>query len=188
MTVWQYRSIPLQSPGNAEAINSNLLPGQPIQVDTSQPGNFLFTFTINAPSSPAPAGYPPVSYNTFMNPPYVTNSPSISLRILPNGEDFSQYYNDPYSDEPVGNDLLTFDVVFSKVLRTYYLLYPAMNQIFPLNSEAAVTKHAVAILQATEPTLWMSIHFMPRTRDMSESRRTLLRAWCRKVILAAAVA
>lgn len=182
ITLWQYRSIPLQSPGVAEAINANLAPGQPIQVDTSQPGNFLFTFTINGAGNPAPAGYPPQSYATFMNPPYITNSPSISLRILPNDEDFSRYYVDPSAKEPVGNDLLTFDVVYAKVLRTYYLLYPAMNQVFPLNSETAVAKRAGKILEYTDPAIWMSIHYMPRTRDLSNSRRTLLRAWCRKVL------
>ena len=30
--------------------------------------------------------------------------------------------------------------------------------------------------------LWMSPGFMPITRDLSESRRTLLQAWCRKVL------
>ena len=71
--------------------------------------------------------------------PYITNAPSISLRILPNDEDFSAYYVDPNAIEPVGNDRLTFEVVYQKVLRTYYLLYPIMNTIFPLNSEAEVT-------------------------------------------------
>lgn len=180
-TLWQYRSIPLQAPGNAEPISTTFGPGQPIQVDTSQPGNFLFTFTVNDPKNPAPAGYPPKSYSTFMNPPFITNAPAISLRILPNDEDFRKYYVDPDAAEPVGNDLLTFDVVYQKVLRTYYLLYPAMNQIFPLNNEKEVARRADKILKATEPALWMSIHYMPRTRDMSASRRTLLRAWCRKV-------
>jgi hypothetical protein len=176
ITVWQYRSIPLQAPGNAEAIITNLKPGQPISVDTSQPGNFLFTFTVNGQVSP------PASYSNFMNPPYITNTPQISLRILPNNEDFSQYYVDPTAEEPVGNSSLTFDVVYQKVLRTYYLLYPAMNQIFALNSESAVAAKAPQILQATDPALWMSIHYMPRTRDMSASRRQLLRAWCHAVI------
>jgi hypothetical protein len=82
----------------------------------------------------------------------------------------------------VGNEQLTFDVVYQKVLRTYYLLYPIMNiKAFPLNSEEDVARNAKAILQATDPKQWMSIHFMPRTRDMSASRRTLLQAWCRKV-------
>ena len=176
ITVWQYRSVPLQSPGNAEIIATNFTPGQAIGVDTSQPGNFLFTFSIDATV--------PTSYSTFMNPPYLTNYPAISLRILPNSVDFSKYYVDPRAKEPVGNDLLTFDVVYRNVLRTYYLLYPAMNQIFPLNSEAAVAKVAGAILARTELSLWMTSDYMPRTRDMSHSRRTLLRAWCRKVLAA----
>jgi hypothetical protein len=82
----------------------------------------------------------------------------------------------------VGNDQLTFDVVYQKVLRTYYLLYPVMNSVFPLNSEAKVAKHAQVILQLTDPKQWMSSSYMPRTRDMSASRRTLLQAWCRKVL------
>jgi hypothetical protein len=57
-----------------------------------------------------------------------------------------------------------------------------MNLVFPLNLEAEVAKHAQAILQLTDPKQWMSIDFMPRTRDMSASRRTLLQAWCRKVL------
>jgi hypothetical protein len=180
ITVWQYRSVPLQSPGNAEIIATNFTPGQAIVVDTSQPGNFLFTFSIDA------TDVVPTSYSTFMNPPYLTNYAAISLRILPNSVDFSKYYVDPHAKEPVGNDLLTFDVVYQNVLRTYYLLYPAMNQIFALNSETAVAKPAVlkAILARTELSRWMTSDYMPRTRDMSHSRRTLLRAWCRKVLAA----
>jgi hypothetical protein len=178
ITVWQYRSVPIQSPGDVESIATNFKPGQPLQVDTSQPGNFLLTFSIGAA-----AGFPPQNYNTFMGPPYITNAPSISLRILPNDEDFSSYYVHPIAAKPVGNDLLTFKVVYQKVLRTYYLLYPVMNEYIPLNSEADVTAAALTILQRTDPavTRWMSSDFMPRTRDMSLSRRTLLQAWCRKV-------
>ena len=138
ITVWQYRSVPIQSPGDVESIATSLKPGEPIQVDTSQPGNFLFTFSIDDA-----AGFPPTSYNSFMGPPYITNAPSISLRILPNDEDFSGYYVDPSATQPVGNDQLTFDVVYQKVLRTYYLLYPVMK-VFPLNSEAAVADNARA--------------------------------------------
>ena len=176
ITVWQYASVPLQAPGDAEAIATGYQPGQPIAVDTKLPGNFLFTFTVEG--QPAP----PASYTTFMNPPYITNWPQLSLRILPNCEDFSPYFVDPAAPEPIGNDQLTFGVVYLKVLRTYYLLYPAMNQIFALNSEAAVTPYAQAILDATAPANWMASGYMPRTRDMSASRRTLLQAWCRKVL------
>ncbi len=182
ITVWQYQSIPLQAPGNAVPISTSHKPGQPIVVDTGQPGNFLFTFSINDEANPAPAGYPPQSYLTFMNPPYVTNAPSISLRVLPNGEDFSRYYVDPSAEEPVANDLLTFEVLYEKVLRTYYLLYPVMIRYVRLNSEEDVAGNAQAIIDTTERSLWMSIHYMPRTRDMSASRAKLLRAWCRKAL------
>lgn len=181
ITVWQYRSVPLQDPGNAVALNTNFQPGDPIVIDTAQPGNFLFTFSISDANTPPPAAYPPQSYSTFMNPPYITNAPSISLRILPNDEDFSRYYVDPAASEPVGNAALTFDVVYAKVLRTYYLLYPIMNRIIALNSEKAVSDSASAILDATDMAIWMTAHYMPRTHDMSASRRKLLRAWCRKV-------
>jgi len=184
VTVWQYRSIPLQAPGNAEPISNNHKPGQPIVIDTSQPGNFLLTFSINDVANPGPANYPPQSYSTFMNPPFITNAPGISLRILPNDEDFSQYYENSDADESElkGNDLLTFDVVYDKVLRVYYLLYPVMIPIVRLNSEDDVRKHAEGIIRTTETSLWMNIHYMPRTRDMSSSRTKLLRAWCRKVM------
>jgi len=89
---------------------------------------------------------------------------------------------DPSATEPVGNSSLTFDIVYQKVLRTYYLLYPIMNRFIPLNNEQAMSAHASMILQRTELSLWMSNAYMPKTRDMSESRRTLLRAWCRKVL------
>ena len=184
ITVWQYRSIPLQSPGNAEVNAVNVRPGDPISIDTAEPGNYLLTFTINDAANPAPGGYPPKSYLAFQNPPFTTvmNSPAISVRILPNNEDFSRYYVDPAAEEAVGNELLTFDVVYRRVLRTYYVLYPAMNnQAFALNDEGKVAKHAQAILDRTELSLWMTTDYMPRTRDMSASRRRLLRAWCRKV-------
>lgn len=183
MTVWQYRSVPLQSPGDAEPIAMNVRPGQPLTVDTSEPGNRLLTFTVNPEGDPSPAGYPPKSYGDFMNPPFVTNSPQISIRVLPN-EDYSRYFLDPDSDQPVGNALLTFDVVYKHVLRAYYLLYPVMAPILALNSPRAVAQGAQAILDRTDPSIWMSTRYMPRTRDLSKSRRRLLQAWCRKAILA----
>ncbi len=177
ITVWSYSTVPLQTPGALVKVAQNFKPGDPLTVDTTLPGNFTLTFTIG---DQAP---PPSSYAAFLNPPFtiLTNTPQICLRILPNDEDFSQYYVDPYAHEPVGNEKLTFDIVFAKVLRTYYLLYPIMNAHIPLNSESAVAKSAGAILARTDPAIWMTTGYMPRTRDMPASRRTLLQAWCRKV-------
>ncbi|HWM93397.1 MAG TPA: hypothetical protein VN493_21730 [Thermoanaerobaculia bacterium] len=183
ITIWQYASVPLQAPGDAQPINTNYQPGQPISVDMSQPGDFLFTFTAEGQPPPPPSyavfANPPA---TSANPPFITNWPQISLRILPNAEDgFSQYFVDATAAKPVGNDQLTFDVVYQNVLRTYYLLYPVMKKFVVLNDESSVSKNASSILQAIDPAPanWMSSNYMPRTRDMSSTRRLLLSAWCR---------
>jgi hypothetical protein len=135
--VWQYCAIPLQKLGTAVPICTNLCPGQDIVVDTSQPGGFVLSFSVAGGTDPQP----PERYSDFRNPPYVTNAPSISLRILPNDENFSQYYVNPTAPEPVGNEELTFKVLYEKVLRTYYLLYPVMIRFVALNSEDSVKKN-----------------------------------------------
>ncbi|HYW11913.1 MAG TPA: hypothetical protein VE871_08150, partial [Longimicrobium sp.] len=175
ITVWAYQSTPIQGPGTAVVVSTSFKPGDRLVADTSQPGNILFTFIINDAGNPAPNGYPPQNYGPFSGPPWITNAPSISVRILPNDEDFSRYYVDSTAAEPVGNDQLTFDVVYARVLRTYYLLFPAMNRVFPLNSEKIVTAAAAGILERTEMSHWMTTRYMPRTRDLSASRRQLLR-------------
>jgi hypothetical protein len=179
ISAWQYKSVPLQDPGKKELITDKLRPGDPISLDVSQPGNFLLTFGINTPSD-----FPPEKYLDFMNPPYITNAPQISIRILPNNVDFSEYYENPDApeNELVGNEKLTFDIVYKKSLRTYDLLYPSMKyKGFDLADCEAVSKKVGPILNATSSEYWMSVHYMPRTRDLSISRRNLLQAWCRKV-------
>ena len=63
ITVWQYRSVPLQSPGDAVPISTSFKPGDSLEVDMSEPGNRLFTFTIND-ANPPPAGLEPNSRDT----------------------------------------------------------------------------------------------------------------------------
>ena len=176
--LWQYRSIPLEAPGNKEG-PTTIKPGDPISVDVSQPGNFLFTFTIPGDSSTYPLPALPNNYSAFAGPPWVTNSPSISLRILPNPEDFSEYY-DPGPEGPVLKDEVDFSFVYEKVLKTYFLLYPAMNKILDLHSETALSGAAPRILSRIDPSNWMKRIYMPVTRDMSASRTELLQAWCRR--------
>ena len=57
-----------------------------------------------------------------------------------------------------------------------------MNMVFPLNDEAQVAAKAGGILARTELSIWMNSALYAAHRDMSQSRRTLLRAWCRKVL------
>lgn len=38
ITVWQYRSVPMQNPGDAVPISTSFKPGDPLQVDSKEPG------------------------------------------------------------------------------------------------------------------------------------------------------
>ncbi len=109
--------------------------------------------------------------------------PIVYVRILPN-EDYSQYYEDPSAEEPVGNDTLTFGVIYEKVFRNYHLIYPAMNQQVPMNDpmEWAGPTMARTLLDRIDPTTWMDYAYMPRTRDLSHSRTVLLQAYARRIL------
>lgn len=171
--LWYYDTTPNQAPGNAMKLQDNYNLGDPISLPVSKKGNVLITCTL----SDTP---PPSCYAQF-NP--LTGS-IINVRVLPNDEDYSQYYKDPNSPTPTGNDKLTWDVVYNKVLRNYYLLYPAMSQVVNL-SDPAIWKDPVmarALMGRISLDVWNTASAMPRTRDLSDSRRKLLNAWCLKVI------
>lgn len=174
ITVWQYAQVPNQDQKNfkRQKVMSEYKPGMALKVDTSQPGVFLFTFTL--PTDPLP---PDDAADVDL-----MNSPQINLRLLPNNKDYSQYYQDPKAPEPVGNDKLTFQVIYQEVLRNYYLLYLGMNAVIPLNDPEQWNDAEMAgrLMQHTQKSWWDKYGYMPRTRDLSESRRTLLHAWARK--------
>lgn len=171
-TLYYYDTTPNQNPGNLLPLANNYVPGSPISLPTDGIGNRLITATFNGdPFPPAP------NYGGFTG----NVSPIINVRILPNNKDYSQYYV-PYTNPPVGNDLLTFEVIYNEVLRNYYLLYPAMSLIKPLNDPAVWSNPTMAGMLAARISLdaWGTSAAMPRTRDLSESRRALLNAWCLK--------
>lgn len=171
--LYYYDTTPNQAPGTAQLLLKNYTLGQPITLPVGKKGNVLITCTTR--DNP-----PPNDYGSF-NP--LTGS-IINVRILPNDEDYSQYYKDPQSPQPTGNDKLTFDVVYDKVLRNYYLLYPAMSQVVKLN-DPNIWKDPVmarALMDRISLPAWNTAVAMPRTRDLSGSRRQLLTAWCLKNI------
>jgi hypothetical protein len=95
----------------------------------------------------------------------------ISVRVLP---------TDDYGH--LGDDEVTFPLVYQEVLRYYHLLHPAMSRLLDLSDERAVTAAAETLLRRTEPGNWQHSRYMPRTRDLSAGKRRLLERWCRKVI------
>ncbi len=181
VTVWGYRTTPLGFSGARKTLDERFGPGRPLSIDTSKAGTFLLTFGVAGASGPV-SGEPPERYADYIAPPFsvLTNRPAISARVLPN-EDFSAYLEDG-PDGPVTKDSVTFDFVYRKTLRTYDLLFPAMAAIFSLEDESAVASAAASILTRTDLAMWRDPRYMPITRDLSESRRALLQAWCRRVL------
>jgi hypothetical protein len=167
--LWYYDTTPNQAPGNRTPLVNGYKSGDPISFPVGSPGNRLIT-AVQSTYSP-----PPVEYGKF-NPLVM---PIINLRILP-WEDFSQYYQDPTAAQPVGNSKLTFEVIYDTVFRNYYLLYPAMSQRIPLNNPQYWDDAEMAgrLMQRVSLDFWGTAEAMPRTRDLSESRRTLITAWC----------
>lgn len=191
VTVWEYDTTPNQDPGPLTQIGTTFGPGQDLSVEMGKNGNRLYTFTVagqapppgftgiraSAQGTPDDTLYPPMSYGKLP----LAYAPMINLRILPNDVDYAQYYV-PGSNPPVGNDQLTFDVVYAQVLRNYYLLYPAMSKRVPLNDPSywEDPEMAMRLYQRTQLSWWNRVEYMPRTRDLSDTRRTLLQAWTLK--------
>ncbi|HYG17061.1 MAG TPA: hypothetical protein VEC12_14985, partial [Bacteroidia bacterium] len=172
--LWVYDTTPNQAPGTATLLTENYKPGQSISLPVDTPGNRLITAVLSTDPPP------PSSYGNFP----LNYAPIINIRILPNNVDYSKYYVDPTAPQPVGNDLLTFDVIYNEVLRNYYLLYPAMSVRVPLNDPQYWQDPVMArtLLQRISLEFWGRSEAMPRTRDLSASRRQLLTAWCLKII------
>jgi len=89
------------------------------------------------------------------------------VRILP---------DDDFCDVPVATRRC-WAFVFKTIFRFYYLLFPAMSRVIPLNDEAAMKRAARRLVERTDPALWMSTRYMPRTRDLSTGKRALLVEW-----------
>jgi len=172
-TLYYYDTTPNQAPGKRTLLQSNYVLGNPVSVPVSASGNMLVT------CAPAEA-LVPVDYGNF-DP--LTGS-ILNLRILPNNLDYSQYYKNPEAQNPEGNDKLTFQVIYDQVLRNYYLLYPAMSKVVKLNDPLMWEDATMAreLMNRISLPAWPTSIAMPRTRDLSESRRKLLTAWCIKII------
>lgn len=193
VTAWRYSTTPLGERTQRIFLRDDLKPvassgadaddpDTQLALGTTAPGTYLITFAMTGQAS----AVPPDTYNEFIAWPFtiLNNRAATSVRVLPN-EDFSCFL-DMGPDGPVGNDKLTFEVLYRHVLRNYYILFPGMNAVCPLNDPARLTQIAQKILIRTDPKIWMSSGYMPITRDLSQSRRDLLHAWCRKVLREAA--
>ena len=135
--------------------------------------NAIFYFTYDGQYSNNQA--PP-----FVNPGYtiMDTGAFVALRVHPT-KDYSKYI-DPSNPDYTPP---TFDVIYQEIFGMYDIVYPIMGEIYPFNAEiwndATV---ANAVLQYTDPKMWHSIQYMPRSRELSTSQFKLLTAWANYIL------
>jgi hypothetical protein len=96
-----------------------------------------------------------------------------SVRVLPkNNYDWVKYED------------LNFDLIYREILRYYNLLLPAMNKFMPMDDPTVWNSPIVAhyVINKTKEDQWDKFHYMPRTRDLSDSRMCLLHRFCNKIL------
>ena len=97
----------------------------------------------------------------------------VELRVLP----FDDY-------RALGDEDLTFDVIYDEIFRYYRLVLPAMSERLDLSDPSVWQTPTAAryVLRMIDDRLWGFYNYMPRTRDLSTYRRDLLRRFCAKIL------
>lgn len=93
-----------------------------------------------------------------------------NIRVLP---------KDSYAH--ISDAQLNFEFVYREVLQFYYLLFPSMDQVFPLNSESTVIGEYERILNRISKSVWNKAEYMPVSRDLSDGKRDLLTRYLSKI-------
>ena len=75
----------------------------------------------------------------------------------------------------------TWDFVYKEVFRYYFLIFPAMSKIIPMNDQAAMQKAAADIVARIDPAIWETTLYMPITRDLSLGKRQLILNWANTI-------
>lgn len=179
VVTWKLNPLQLQGTANKNPIARADVPSLSfsLQTDVTHAGTNI---TAVFPKNLEPLYGGPVDDQTKLD--FMVN-PLIYVRILPN-EDYSQYYEDPTATELVGNKTLQFGVIYEKIFRNYFMLYPVMSQMVPMNDpqEWANPNMCRKLLERINSQDWLSYQYMPRTRDLSRSRTELLTAFANAVI------
>jgi hypothetical protein len=138
--------------------------------DTSATGNRLYRIALDVPASANPTPLTPVTNYGGVN---VMTDFYVNLRTLPT-DDFSTYIDK--NGNPTGTPI-PWDFLYSNVLQYYALIFPAM--VIRLPFVQSVWEDSAANIHArVDASTWESVMYMPRTRDLSDTRRQLIQAWC----------
>ncbi len=158
--LYEYSVVPNNDPqytGNSQLVSFPGEEGNPVPVNLKTTDRGCFMYYLSEEET-APA-------NRDLESGFF-----IDLRVLPT-DDYSQYINNP--------DTLTWEILYEKVLRYYRLIFPAMDKVFPFK-EDYWKNSAAMIYERVGLDWWDKVEYMPRTRDLSDSRRKLIQTWLKK--------
>ena len=164
----------LQYPSPAPTSAGGAVPQAVIDVPAGQSGPVAFTVTGFSPGSAF------LAFTTDGNPPA---PPSTDFRAI---SDTAFYTGvrvmpaDDYTGVPRATRL-TWDFLYAEIFRYYYLLFPAMSELIPMNNEGAMRAAAAMLVKLTDPAHWISTKYMPPTRDLSTGKRKLLVEWAKTI-------
>ncbi len=113
---------------------------------------------------------PPADLNGFS--PGWTDLYFVHLRVLPADADL----------DAIPDAQVTWDLVYDRVLRYFYKMFPVMDGHLALNNKAACSRAAQMLLLLTDASSWNSTLYMPVTRELSDGKRRLLQRWCQRVM------
>lgn len=89
---------------------------------------------------------------------------------------FRKYPEDDFSRE-INAGHISWDFTYEQCLRFYYVIFPAMSKIIPLNDQATIDAGASEILKRISDPYRDTTLYMPLTRSLSPGKLALLRAY-----------
>jgi len=126
------------------------------------PGLAVLRFLPGTDNPPDPT---PGDFTAWMLPYFV------NVRVLPADAEL----------DAIPDDQVTWELVYDKVLRYFWRMYPTMDAHLRLNDKAQVDSQAQIISLLVDESSWFSTLYMPITRDLSGGKRRLLQRYCARV-------
>lgn len=174
----------LQAPAN-EQVNYNY-----VQITTDGNGIASVTVTGQRPGFPTLRFYPNEdgqadivfsfdylnAYVDFLAP----------LRVLPLEPELQQAFVDQWNQVYQKSDagqLIWDSFIYPRIFEPYYYLYPIMGKYMPLNDLSRIEGAVDQLIRLiSKPYQEESTVAMPITRDMPQSRRSVLELWAQKLV------
>lgn len=140
----------------------------PDQLSLTNNALYYFAYDGQYPNNEIPPFTKPNNYYTIMD-----TGAFVALRVHPH-RDYDQYLN-PENWDTTPPD---WDVVYEEVFKLYDVVYPKMSEIHPWDKDIWNNGYmAGLVLQRTNMNIWAEVLYMPKTRELSEAQRQLLKAW-----------